>query len=132
MHTAPRFYQRVLRVLPFLAFVALVAGCASAGGAGGAVDGQGIQIQVNNNLIPSLTVSISASTDGTTPQRLGSLVAGGEQTFTYNPTVSAGTFRLIADRPGPSGSLVSEPIPFPESGNATIVWELRTNNIIIE
>lgn len=131
MQTVSRFLHRTLRTLPFLAFVALAAGCASTGGPGG-VAGEGIQIRVSNNLVPSLTVAISAATEGTTPQRLGTLVAGAEQTFTYNPTITAGTFRLIADRPGPSGALVSEPIPFPESGSATIVWELRTNNIVIQ
>lgn len=109
---------------------AITGACASAGGAGGT--GDAIMVRVSNNLVPSLTVSISAAVEGTTPVRLGSLVAGAEQTFTYRPTITTGTFRLVADRPGPSGSLVSEPIPLQMDGTTTVEWDLRTNNVVIQ
>lgn len=121
---------RLLLICLMTAGLAIAGACASAGGAGGT--GEGITVRVNNNLVPSLTISISAGVDGTTPVRLGSLVAGAEQTFTYHPTITTGTFRLIADRPGPSGALVSEPIPLQTDGTTTVVWELRTNNVIIQ
>jgi hypothetical protein len=120
--------RRWLAVIPVAVLTAFAAGCASAGGAAG---NEGIQVRVSNNLVPSLTVSISAVTDGASPVRLGTLVAGSEQTFTYRPTIRAGTFRLVADRPGPSGSLVSEPIPFPTGGTAVVEWELSTNNVLV-
>ena len=127
-HTWP--LRRALTVLSALLITAFAGACASAGN--GTASGQdGIPIVVSNNLIPSLTVNISAVTEGTTPVRLGSLVAGAEETFTYRPTVSGGTFRLIADRPGPGGALVSEPIPLAADATTRVEWELSTNNIIV-
>lgn len=126
----PRRLPRTLTAVILFAGLAFIGACASAGGAGGS--GNQISVRVHNNLIPALNVSISAATDGSTPVRLGSLIGGAEQTFTYNPPIRTGTFRLIADRPGPSGSLVSEPIPLQLDGTGTVSWELSTNNIIIQ
>lgn len=116
-----------LRSARSVLFAALLAACASA--RGGAVE-TGVQIRVRNDLTPSMNVSILAVVDGGTPMRLGSLVAGAEQTFVFRPIVGGGTYRLVADRPGPGGTMFSEPIPF---GDMTelVEWQLSTNNIVI-
>ena len=95
--------------------------------------GMAININVRNDLTPSLNVSISALADGGGggAVRLGTLVAGASESFTYRPTIVTSTFRLIADRPGPGGSLVSEPISFPRGDALTVEWHLSTNNVII-
>ena len=124
-----RSLRGAFALVSILLLVAFVGGCASAGGAG-AGEG-GITVRVSNNLVPALTVSISAAIDGTAPVRLGTLISGAEQTFTYRPTLAAGTFRLIADRPGPGGSLVSEPIPIPTEPGGVVEWELSTNNVLV-
>jgi hypothetical protein len=113
-----------------LILLAVIGACAS-GREGGGVGEGGIPIQVDNNLIPSVTLSILAAVDGTTPVRLGSLVPGEKQTFTFRPTVSGGTFRLVADRPGPGGALISEPIPFAPGDSLRVEWELATNNVLV-
>ena len=115
-----------------VALLALTAGACGARGAGAeSASGPGIQVEVSNNLVPALTVSISAAVEGVPPVRLGTLVGGAAQTFTYRPTLTAGTFRLVADRPGPGGQLVSEAIPIPAGGVGHIEWQLSTNNVIV-
>lgn len=113
-----------------LLLLLLVAGCASSrqGDAG-----MEITIQVRNDLTPSLNVSISAMADGGGggAVRLGTVVAGASETYTYRPTIVTSTFRLVADRPGPGGSMVSEPISFPRDGALDVEWHLSTNNVII-
>lgn len=121
--------RNVLTSICLITGFVIAGACASSAGAGSG--GDGIPVRVSNNLVPSLNVSISAVVEGSTPVRLGSLVAGAEQTFTYRPTISTGTFRLVADRPGPGGSLVSEPIPLQLDSTATVLWELSTNNVIV-
>ena len=106
----------------------LLAACASARGGAGET---GIQIRVRNDLTPSLNVSIFAVVDGAAPVRLGSLVAGEEQTFTFQPIVRGGTYRLVADRPGPGGTMFSEPIAFGD-GSESVAWQLSTNNILVQ
>ncbi|HEX6926626.1 MAG TPA: hypothetical protein VF167_14485 [Longimicrobiaceae bacterium] len=129
MCTATRSWGRGLRVAAIVVVVVLTAACASARrGEGGEPS---VEVRVSNNMVPALTVSILAATEGTTPVRLGTLVSGAEQTFTYRPTVTTGTFRLVADRPGPGGALVSEPIPLPQSGTMTVEWELQNNNVVV-
>lgn len=123
-----RSLRRSLTLLSVFTLIAFAAACASAGGGGG--EG-GIPIRVSNNLVPSVTLSIMAATEGATPVRLGTLVGGGEQMFTYRPTIPGGTFRLIADRPGPGGTLVSESIPFALSDSTQVEWELSTNNVVV-
>ena len=116
-----RHYDRSLRrSFPFPAvpiLVAVIGACVSGRGESGAGEG-GIPVQVDNNLIPSVTLSILAAVDGTTPVRLGSLVPGKKQTFTFRPTVSGGT-------------LVSESIPFAPGESVRVAWELATNNVLV-
>lgn len=119
-----------LSAFTLLLFAALFSACASAGSQTGG-DGSGITIRVHNDVVPSRNVSISAVTDGGTPVRLGSLVAGEEQTFTYRPIVNTGTYRLVADLPGPGGSMASEPISFVQSEEGIVTWQLSTNNVIV-
>jgi len=123
---------RRLRGLSFVAVLLLALANAACGARGASTaGGEGIRIEVSNNLVPALTVSTSAAIDGTTPVRIGTLVGGATQTFTFRPQINAGSFRLVADRPGPGGSLVSEPIPLPAGGTGHVEWELGTNNIIV-
>lgn len=126
-----RTLRRMSTLGPVLAMLAFGAACASPRGSG-ATGQEAIQVHVDNNLIPSTTVSISATTETGSPVLLGSLVAGAERTFTYKPIVSTGTFQLVADPPGPSGQLTSRPIIFPESATATVEWELSTNNVVVK
>jgi hypothetical protein len=129
----PHYDRSLRRLLTFPAILILVAvlgACASGRGERGAGEG-GIPIQVHNNLVPSVTLSVLAAIEGATPVRLGSLVPGEKQTFTFRPTLSGGTFRLVADRPGPGGTLVSEPIPFAPDDSLRVEWELATNNILV-
>lgn len=91
----------------------------------------GVQIRVHNDLTPSMNVAILAVVEGGTPMRLGSLMAGAEQTFIFRPIVGGSTYRLVADRPGPGGTMFSEPIPFGDMSEL-VQWQLSTNNIVIE
>ena len=130
----PRSISRFRRAIPMLAVALLpltAAACGARGAAAGTAGGPGIQVEVSNNLVPALTVSISAAVEGVPPVRLGTLVGGAAQTFTYRPSLTAGSFRLVADRPGPGGQLVSEAIPLPADGVGHIEWQLSTNNIIV-
>ena len=118
------------RAAATLLLIFVVAACAP-GRRGDA--GMAITIHVRNDLTPSLNVSISALAEGGGggAVRLGTLVAGASETYTFRPTVVTSGFRLIADRPGPGRSLVSEPIPFPRDGELELEWHLSTNNVII-
>ena len=91
----------------------------------------GVQIRVHNDLIPSVNVVIFAVVERGTPTRLGSVPAGAEQSFTFRPIVGGGTYRLIADRPGPGGTMFSEPIPFGDRSEL-VAWQLSTNNIVLQ
>lgn len=118
------------RLAVSLLLIVCLSACASARQSD---SGPAININVRNDLTPSLNVSISALADGGGggAVRLGTLVAGASESYTYRPTIVTSTFRLIADRPGPGASLVSEPIPFPRDGALEVEWHLSTNNVII-
>lgn len=120
-----------LTTLTAVLLLAVLPACASTGAANGGGE-NAIRVQVDNNLVPSTTVSISAVTQAGSPMRLGSVIAGGEHTFSFEPLTTTGTFRLVADPPGPSGQLISDPIVFPADGAALIKWGLATNSLLVE
>lgn len=124
-------FRRALPMLAALLLPLTASACGARGAGAASAGGPGIEVEVSNNLVPALTVAISAVIEGVPPVRLGTLVGGAAQTFTYRPSVTAGTFRLVADRPGPGGQLVSEPIPLPATGVGHIEWQLSTNNVIV-
>ena len=120
-------FIRPVRLLAFVVLLSLAGACASMRGE----QEGGIRIHVRNDLVPSMTLAIYGVVDGSTPVRLGSIIGGGVQTFTFHPSVRTGMYRLAADRPGPGGTFFSEPLPLPADGVDEVEWELATNNLIL-
>ena len=122
-----RYFRRSFHLLLMAALMSFAGACASLRGE----QEGGIRVHVRNDLVPSMTLAIYGVVDGGTPVRLGSIIGGGEQTFTFRPSIRTGMYRLAADRPGPGGTLFSEPLPLPADGVDEVRWELATNNIIL-
>ena len=110
-----------------LFLVLLVSSCATRRGADPGAAGA-VAIQVRKDLVPSATMSISAVTRTGTRTLLGSVLPGGEQTFSYAPG-AAGEHHVVADPPDPGSELVSRPILSSAPGRR-IEWRLGSNSVL--
>ena len=115
-------------VLPILL---VLSACATGRGAQGSATGEEtIAVQVNNNLVPSTTVSVSAITEQGVRTLLGSVLPGAEQAFTFRPMSEFGAYHLVADPPGPGRVIVSRSLPISPAPTAAVEWRLSTNHVV--
>ncbi|MEX1184560.1 MAG: hypothetical protein WEF86_15220 [Gemmatimonadota bacterium] len=121
--------MRSVATTALLLSLALLPGCAST--EEGEAAGTLVEVGVNNNLVPSTTVTIYAVQEGGQRSLLGTVMSGVRDTFRFRPMVSSGTHRLVADPPGPGDVLTSRPIVLPVSGSAVIEWNLMNNDLSI-
>ena len=115
-------------VLPILL---VLSACATGRGAQGSGE-ETIAVQVNNNLVPSTTVSVSAITEQGVRTLLGSVLPGAEQVFTFRPMSEFGAYHLVADPPGPGGVIVSRSLPISPAPTAAVEWRLSTNHVVFQ
>lgn len=96
--------------------------CAAAGTAGG---GEGdTVVVVENNLIPATSLSVYAVPDAGVRRLVGIVNPSATATLRFNPTATAGQYRLLAETTA-GAELVSNPITF--SPGATIEWDVSAN-----
>lgn len=101
MMRIPGLLRRCLLVGSCLAFAA----CASSG-AGGMDEsepaGDGITIEVNNDLVPPASITVFIVPETGSRRRLGSVAPGGRESFNYTPMAVGLDHRLVAEVGGGS------------------------------
>lgn len=116
-----------------VAFVALAA-CSSAGGGGANTampsgGGDGVAIQVTNDVVPPTSVTVWLVPETGSRRRLGTISPNGQQTFNFNPGMVSMEHRLVAEA---SGAEDRSSNPFVLEGVQSVQWSvssvvIRTN-----
>lgn len=109
------------------AFLALAA-CSSAGGGGGetgmpSAGGNGVAIQVMNDVVPPTSVTVWIVPETGSRRRLGTISPNGQQTFNFNPTLTSMEHRLVAEATGGDDRSSN---PFILEGVQSVQWSVST------
>jgi hypothetical protein len=118
---------RKISLLGLALVAALSAGCAT-GGAVASGETLSVQIQINNNLQGIQGVSAYLVTETGQRRSLGPVESNRQVTF--DRSVRANTYYLVATRVGQS-DLVSERFRL-DASNMTVVWALGQNQITLQ
>ena len=121
---------RLRGLLTLLVLITLSACASSRRDQGPAVGA--VTIRVKNDIVPGAIMSVTAISRSGSRARLGTVMPGAEQTFTYKPVGPLVEYWLVAEPTGRSRArLVSQPILPTGEPDEVIRWELMTNNIIV-
>jgi hypothetical protein len=99
-----RTFNVLKHALAILAVIGLAA-CASSGGGGPGSDepsGDGIAIQVRNDLSPPIGIMVWVVPENASRRRLGFVSPNGSRSFSYEPSDPAQQVRLLAVPEGPT------------------------------
>lgn len=119
-------WRRAGAVLTLL-LAAAVAACAGGGTQDGVdPDDATVGIRVQNDLVPPSSVTVRVREQDGADELLGTVEPDGTRTFTFDPAVAAGGYRLVAVQ-ADGQEVVSRPITV--SGDALIVWRLSANTV---
>ncbi len=105
----------------------LIGGCASTGENSGVAD---VQVEVVNDLIPPTSLSIWVVPSIGGRDMLGSVPPGATRTLGYNMVTASGEYRLQGETTA-GDEIWSNPFILSES-DATVVWDLSANSIVVE
>lgn len=120
-------------LLPLLFPLVLGTTACATGGAGEAGEGGGepqVTIEVRNNLVPPITVSILAAPLARPLDFLGTVASQSTGTFTLRTRLIPGRFRLVAERTDGT-VLVSREIQIVSDGSR-VQWNLELDTVVVD
>lgn len=126
MNDARNWMRSVGSIVVFLLTVAGIAACAT-GGTGAAGEGSTL-LRVENDLIPSTSLTVYAIPEVGARTRVGVVNPGATATLRFNPLAAGGQYRFVAETTA-GGEIVSNPVIF--SPGATIEWSLNSNIAVV-
>ncbi len=131
-----RIYRPIEGMFIALAIAGITACASSSGGAAGEPEpsGEGISIQVVNDMTPPTTVVVWAIPETGNRRRLGSVPPNGRRSFNYVSMLQTGRVYLTAEPEGPTsgtmgrtGELRSN--DFSVVGVKTVEWSVSQRNV---